>query len=133
MPNEIGAAAEVLEEPCPWDDAFDRDNDDAFEAFWKTQTGSDFYFAIYKPNSDYDVTEGAGATALISPKAYVDRDGCLWDGGMNLEHIFGEHFHELMESTYEFDGPPDRARELLLSFGMTENHHLGEDDSELDV
>ena len=73
---------------APWDDGFDNDNDDAYEAFWKTQKAEDFYFAVYEKGSDHDMTEGAGSTVVITPKAYLDKEGYWWDGGMNLSHIY---------------------------------------------
>ena len=74
---------------------------------------SDFYFQLSHNQEE-------GHFFLITPVSFYDKEGCLSDESGVADEILPPEFNEIAESTYEFDGPPEFGRQLLLNFGMKE-------------
>ena len=72
----------------------------------------DFYFELSRKVS--------GSFFLITPRLYYDTEGCLSDESGIADEVVPEGFYELQESTYEYQGTPEKGRELLIDIGMKE-------------
>lgn len=72
----------------------------------------DFYFQL--------THQASGSFFSITPKAVYDLDGCLSDESGVADEVLPEGFYELSESTYEYDGPVETGRQLLIDIGMKE-------------
>lgn len=89
--------------------------DDEFE---KSQEPTDYLFACDN-NS-----EMGGTVFIIFEKAYWTENGFWDDSGGMPDFLRWSGFSELMESVYEFDGPPEEGREILLHLRLEEKPEI---------
>jgi len=74
----------------------------------------DFYFQLAD-----ETAEDGGHYFMITPKAYFDTNGCLFDDHFSM-NIFPPSFESLCESIFRYDGDPQVGRQLLIKAGFIE-------------
>ncbi|CAB4196932.1 hypothetical protein UFOVP1290_452 [uncultured Caudovirales phage] len=96
-------------------------DDDELSKLCKISKSNDFYFYAYNaPNPIF----GAGTTICITPKLYFQKENCLWDLSLMIEHLLPSDFYESMESEWESERSVDEVRSELLLLGFEENLDL---------
>lgn len=61
---------------------------------------------------------------LITPKEFWDAHGHMYDQHIECEQLEHAGFYDLDECSWEYDGDPERGREVLLQLGLEENKDL---------
>lgn len=95
----------------PWDtrqQEEESETDAHYAALWKACTAAEFYFHI----RDREI--------WITPAAYYDEMGCLFDSSVRIGHLLSNRWRETSDSTFEFEGTYDEARHHLLADGFVE-------------
>jgi len=98
--------------------------------------GKEFYYQVM---NDSD----GKAVFLITPKAFYDTEGCLFDSMGAVNEILPRGFQEYKPSYFSFPGDPAIAKQMLIVLGMTEinfgltsvkphksTEHLNEEDND---
>jgi hypothetical protein len=75
--------------------------------------GKEFYYQVM---NDSD----GKAVFLITPKAFYDTEGCLFDSMGAVNEILPRGFQEYKPSYFSFPGDPAIAKQMLMVLGMTE-------------
>src|SRR5271154_1291907 len=78
---------------------------------------SDFYFSV---KEGLEVVGGDTMVAIV-PKVYFQKEGCMWDQSMFLEHILPDDLGECMTSCWATDRGAEEVRQDLLTRGFEEN------------
>src|SRR5271167_4049365 len=78
---------------------------------------SDFYFSV---KEGLEVVGGDTMVAIV-PKVYFQKEGCMWDQSMFLEHILPDDLGECMTSCWETERSAEEVRQDLLTRGFEEN------------
>ena len=84
----------------------------------KQSTPADFYFAVSN-SLDFDPSAHDSFTFVaIVPKAYLKKEGFMWDQSMNLKHILPEDLEEEMECIWGTNRSVDVVRKDMLARGF---------------
>lgn len=96
-------------------------NESLYWELCKNSTPADFYFAVSN-SLDFDPDENDAFTFVsIVPKAYFNKEGCMWDQSMKLDHILPEDLGEEMESIWGTHRDIEEVRKDMLARGFEEN------------
>src|SRR5271165_7206454 len=89
---------------------------DAYDELCQNAQSSDFYFSVF--DSD-------GTTMIsIVPKAFFDKEDCIWDQSMNLDHLLPKDFGEEMECVWGTERSVEDTIKELLHLGFVANNKL---------
>ena len=104
------------------------ENEEDYEALCEKSKPSDFYFAVNKfmdfcAGEDEDARDGYTYIAIV-PKVYFNKENCMWDQSMYLDHILPDDFNEAMESIWECERSIEDARKVLIEMGFEENSEV---------
>jgi hypothetical protein len=103
-----------------WDNLDDYDHKE-YDELCKQSTPADFYFAVSNSLS-FDPNDNDAFTFIaIVPKAFFDKERCMLDSSMDLEHILPEDFGEEMEGIWSTSRSVDEVRKDMLERGFEEN------------
>ena len=99
----------------------DDEGEDLYDKLCKQSSPADFYFAVSNSLS-FDPEENDAFTFIaLVPKVYFNKEGCMWDQSMNLDHILPEDFGEEMESIWGTSRNIEDVRKDMLARGFEEN------------
>jgi hypothetical protein len=95
----------------------DHDDDgELYDKLCQNSKPSDFYF---------DLLDDNGITIInLSPKLFFDKNECMFDQPMYLEHILPDDFGDEMENVWSSERSIDEVRKDLLERGFMEEPKL---------
>jgi len=94
---------------------------DDYTTLCENSKPSDFYFAISNNLAFSDDEEDEGTFIAVVPKAYFNKEKCMWDQSMQIEHLFPDDFSEAMECIWESDRSSEDVKADLIAKGFEEN------------
>jgi len=85
----------------------------------RTKTRKACFFAL-----ECDPAADAYGKFYVATQSFWNANGHLDDSHITKEACLPNGFNEVMESVFEFDGPPDKGKDALLAAGLTENKSM---------